>query len=75
MKRYRLAGDDLRARILSGALDVRARRHAQYLWRRNSGTREVKRGIQQDVSHLTNGVLCLPGECLVAAVQVGGLRR
>jgi hypothetical protein len=65
MKRYRLAGDDFRARILSGAPDVRARRRAQYLWLKEHwyGGAEFKRGVQQDVSHFPNGVLCLPGEC------------
>jgi VCBS repeat protein len=67
IKRYRLAGDNFRSRILNGAPDVRARRRAQYIWLKQHWYKgaEFKRGAQQDVSHFPNGVLCLPGECRI----------
>jgi hypothetical protein len=65
MKRYRLAGEDFRTLILTGAPDVSERRRAQYNWLKQHWYKgaEFKRGPQQDVSHFPNGVLCLPGEC------------
>lgn len=67
MKHYRLNGDEFRKRILNGAADARERRRGQYVWLKQNWYKgaEFKRGSQQDVSHVTNGVLCLPGECAI----------
>lgn len=77
MKRYRLAGDDFRSRILTGSADVRDRRRAQYLWVKEHWYKgaEFKRGVQQDVSHIPNGVLCLPGECRIDPQTSPAVRR
>ena len=67
MKHYRLNGDGFRARILTGPVDARDRRRGQYLWLKQYWYKgaEFKLGLQQDVSHFPNGVLCLPGECRI----------
>jgi hypothetical protein len=72
ISRYRLDGDEFRARILNGPLQVRTRRHAQYLWVKQHWYQgaEFKRGVQEGVSHYPNGVLCLPGECSLGPIVV-----
>jgi hypothetical protein len=67
LKHYRLNGDEFRNRILNGPADVRNRRRAQYLWLKQHWYEGAafKRGVQDGVSHWQNGVLCLPGECLI----------
>jgi hypothetical protein len=65
-RRYRIAGDLFRHRILAAPTpDERRRRLKQYLWIKEHWYHgaEFKLGVQEDVSVYPEGVLCLPGEC------------
>ena len=71
IKRYRLHGDEFRDRINNAADPAeRARRRAQYAWLKQHWYRgaEFKLGPGADpIVGMTRGLLCLPGECAIAA--------
>jgi hypothetical protein len=68
IKWYRLNGNEFRSRVINGP--AKERRRAQYLWVKQHWYKgaEFKLGVQEDVSHFPNGVLCLPGECALDLV-------
>lgn len=65
-RRYRIAGNLFRSRIMSAPTpEERNRRLKQYQWIKQHWYQgaEFKFGTLEDVSLLPEGVLCLPGEC------------